>query len=164
MTDQPQQMPQPSDQPVQPQPQQAPQPSEQPVQPQAQYTPPTYAAPASASEPYAQQQEAPQPPSTHQQHLGGQQYPAPEFATAGPVYTMSDSDSTLRLIAFIFNVLSTIVGAAFILPLAWMIPMTVHSWGIYKGTKANTVAFGVCTLLFLDFVSGILLLVSKKDA
>ncbi len=164
MTDQPQQMPQPSDQPVQPQPQQAPQPSEQPVQPQAQYTPPTYAAPASASEPYAQQQAAPQPPYTQQQPYAGQPYTAPAYATAGPVYTMSDSDSTLRLIAFIFNVLSTIVGAAFILPLAWMIPMTVHSWGIYKGTKANTVAFGVCTLLFLDFVSGILLLVSKKDA
>lgn len=35
------------------------------------------------------------------------------------------------------------------LPLAWMSPMTVMSWGIYKGTRANTVAFGVCNLLFM---------------
>ena len=46
---------------------------------------------------------------------------------------------------------------------AWMIPMTVISWGIYKGTRANTVAFGVCTLIFVDLISGILLLISHKD-
>ena len=49
------------------------------------------------------------------------------------------------------------------IPLAWMIPMTVISWGIYKGTRANTVAFGVCTLIFVDLISGILLLISHKD-
>ena len=31
--------------------------------------------------------------------------------------------------------------AMFIIPLAWMIPMTVHTWGIYQGNKNNTVAF-----------------------
>ncbi len=51
-----------------------------------------------------------------------------------------------------------------IIPLAWMIPMTVHSWGIYKGTKPNTVGFDVCTLLFVGVVSGVLLLCSKKEA
>lgn len=38
------------------------------------------------------------------------------------------------------------------LPLAWMSPMTVMSWGIYKGTRANTVAFGVCNLLFMNTI------------
>lgn len=80
-----------------------------------------------------------------------------------PLYEMSDSDRTLRLVAFILNVILTVCMAMFIIPLAWMIPMTVHSWGIYKGKKPNTVAFGVCTLLFLSLISGILLLVSKKD-
>ena len=42
-------------------------------------------------------------------------------------------------------------------------PHDVHAWGIYKGTKDNTTAFGVCTLIFLSLVAGILLLVSKKD-
>ena len=41
--------------------------------------------------------------------------------------------------------------------------MTIISYGIYKGTKKNTVAFAVCMLLFVNLVSGILLLVADKD-
>lgn len=41
--------------------------------------------------------------------------------------------------------------------------MTVRCWGIYKGTRPNTVAFGVCSLIFLSLVAGIMLLISKKD-
>lgn len=41
-----------------------------------------------------------------------------------------------------------------LLPLAWMIPMTVMSWDIYKGTRANAVAFGVCNLLFVNTIGG----------
>ncbi len=82
-----------------------------------------------------------------------------------PYPTASDeNDRTLRLIAFVFCIISTVAAGCFIIPLAWMIPMTVHSWGIYKGTKPNTTAFGVCTLIFVSLVSGILLLVSKKEA
>ena len=77
--------------------------------------------------------------------------------------TLSDTDKTLRLVAFVFNCLSLAGFAIFIIPLAWMIPMTVVSWGIYKGTRRNTVAFGVCTLIFLNLVGGILLLCSSKD-
>lgn len=80
-----------------------------------------------------------------------------------PVAPANDNDTTLRLIAFIFNILTTVSIGWTIIPLAWMIPMTVISYGIYKGTKKNTVAFGVCTLIFMGVVSGILLLVSKKD-
>jgi len=77
---------------------------------------------------------------------------------------MTDTDRTLRLIAFILNLI-TIAGCCWlIIPLAWMIPMTVRTWGIYKGTKPNTVALGVCTLIFVNIVSGILLLCSKKEA
>ncbi len=76
---------------------------------------------------------------------------------------VSSTDETLRLIAFIFNIISTVAFGWLLIPLAWMIPMTVISWGIYKGTKNNTVAFGVCTLIFVNPVSGILLLCSTKD-
>ena len=65
--------------------------------------------------------------------------------------------------AFIFCILSLVGSCWLIIPLAWMIPMSVISWGIYKGTKANTVAFGVCTLIFCSLVAGILLLCSNKD-
>ncbi len=64
----------------------------------------------------------------------------------------------MRLAAFILNLIATIVGACAIIPLAWMIPMTVRSYKIYKGTAENTVGFGVCDLIFCNIISGILLL------
>lgn len=87
-----------------------------------------------------------------------------QAASAQPtLYPMTDTDRTLRLIAFILNLLVILSVCWIIIPLAWTIPMTVHSWGIYKGKKPNTVAFGVCTLLFMGIISGILLLCSHKD-
>lgn len=81
----------------------------------------------------------------------------------GAIYPMTSTDRTLRLLAFIWNVFMLACTCLAIVPLAWMIPMTVHSWGIYKGTKPNTVGFGVCNVLFTGMVSGILLLCSNKD-
>ena len=69
------------------------------------------------------------------------------------IYPMTSQDRVLRLIAFILNIISCVGWAWLIIPLAWMIPMTVISWGIYKGTRTNTVAFGVCTLIFVDLIS-----------
>ncbi len=69
----------------------------------------------------------------------------------------------MKLAAFILNLISTLSAAFLIIPLAWMIPMTVRSYHIYKGTKQNTVAFGVCDLLFCDLISGILLLCDLED-
>lgn len=92
------------------------------------------------------------------QPAGGQAYYPPAQVVD------NGNDATLRLIAFIFCIVSTVTTCWLIIPLAWMIPMTVHCWGIYKGTKPNTTAFGVCTLLFVTIVGGILLLISKKDA
>lgn len=79
------------------------------------------------------------------------------------IFPMTESDKTLRLVAYILNLITTIGCGFFVIPLAWMIPMTVISWKIYKGMKPNTVAFGVCTLLFINMISGILLLVSTKN-
>ncbi len=87
---------------------------------------------------------------------------------------LSESDKALRLIAFILDLLTMVGCCVVLLPipflcvmlillLAWMIPMTIVTWGIYKGTRRNTVAFGVCTLIFVNPVAGILLLCSQKD-
>ncbi|RDB56490.1 hypothetical protein C1879_08995 [Paraeggerthella hongkongensis] len=68
------------------------------------------------------------------------------------------------MVAFILCIVSTVSVCWLIIPLAWMIPMSIRCWNIYKGTKPNTTAFGVCTLIFVTLIGGILLLVSKKDA
>ena len=103
-------------------------------------------------------QQAAQPASPYQNQYQTQ-YPM----AAETIYPMTESDTTLRLINFILCVISTVTCAALIVPLAWMIPMTVISWGIYKGKKRNTTAFGVCTLIFVNVIGGILLLCSHKD-
>lgn len=67
---------------------------------------------------------------------------------------MTNGDRNLRLAAFILNIISMVALEWTLLPLAWIIPMTVMSWGIYKGARANTVAFGVCNLLFVNTIGG----------
>lgn len=89
--------------------------------------------------------------------------PGATITEEGQIYPMEEKDRTLRLINFILCVITCVLVCWAIVPLAWCIPMTVHSWGIYKGTKPNTTAFGVCTLIFVDIIGGILLLVSRKD-
>ena len=54
------------------------------------------------------------------------------------IYPMTSQDRVLRLIAFILNIISCVGWAWLIIPLAWMIPMTVISWGIYKGTPLRS--------------------------
>lgn len=123
------------------------------------YTPiptePPAGQPASAQNPTAQAQTVNGAPVTSNM--------AYQIFDPEQIYPMTSQDRTLRLIAFILNILSCIACAFLIIPLAWMIPMTVMSWNVYKGKRANTVALGVCTLIFLDLISGILLLISRKD-
>lgn len=90
---------------------------------------------------------------------------SPTYVTPeeGAIYPMTNTDKNLRLAAFVINVVSCVVWGMLIIPLAWTIPMTVRSWNIYKGKKPNTLAFGILTLVFLDLVSGVLLLISRKD-
>ena len=132
------------------------------------------------AQPQQAQQATPQPQTSQPQQAYTQQA-QPQYAqqpqttttnvyiqansinTQGALYPMTDNDRTLRLVGFILN--AVVLAGTFwlIFPLAWMIPMLVRAWGIYKGTKPNTTAFGVCNLLFFSFISGILFLCSKKD-
>lgn len=81
----------------------------------------------------------------------------------GVNYPVNDFDRALRLVAFILGLLNTIAWGFLIIPLCWMIPMTVHCYRVYKGICKNKTSFGVCSIIFWNLVSGILLLCSKKD-
>lgn len=124
-----------------------------------------YGAGQQTYDPYQAQPQQPYQATYEQPQPAYQQVYAQPVAPAAPatLYPMTDTDRNLRLVAFIFCILSLVGSCVFIIPLAWMIPMSVISWGIYKGTKANTVAFDVCTLIFCSLVAGILLLCSNKD-
>lgn len=114
---------------------------------------------------YQQPYQQPYQATYEQPQVAYQQVYVQPVAAVAPeqLYPMTDTDRNLRLVAFIFCILSLVGSCWLIIPLAWMIPMSVISWGIYKGTKANTVAFDVCTLIFCSLVAGILLLCSNKD-
>ena len=130
---------------------------------------PQQAQPAQPQQP--QQQAQPAQPTQPTQPTQPQQQAQPQGygqvpQQSGQVYAQpvnNSTDDTLRLIAFILAIVSTVSVCWAIIPLAWMIPMTVHTWGIYKRTKANTTAFGVCSLIFLNLIGGILLLVSTRE-
>ena len=92
------------------------------------------------------QPSTPMAPSSRSRPLAQPVAPAAPAA----LYPMTDTDRNLRLVAFIFCILSLVGSCWLIIPLAWMIPMSVISWGIYKGTKANTVAFDVCRAAVLE--------------
>lgn len=157
-------------QPVQPvaQPQQDPQQQETAqVQSSAQQATPQ-PQPQPQAQAGTQPQAAPQPQQPYNQAQYGAQ---PQYGQApgqqpmgyAPQAPANSTDDTLRLIAFILCVISTVALCWAIIPLAWMIPMTVHCWGIYKRKKENTTVFGVCTLIFVNLIGGILLLVSTRD-
>ncbi|MBW3079304.1 DUF2510 domain-containing protein [Bifidobacterium simiiventris] len=111
----------------------------------------------------------PNPFAGQQQNAYQQQYNGGYGDPQQPMYMtngtwMTETDRNLRLAAFVLNVIGCIAWCWTLVALAWMIPMTIHSWRIYKGEAANTTAFGVCTLIFASQIAGILLLISKKDA
>ncbi|MBR0235728.1 MAG: zinc-ribbon domain-containing protein [Clostridia bacterium] len=69
----------------------------------------------------------------------------------------------LQTAAFVFMILSTIVSAIAIIPLAWCIPMTVSYSKKIKNGEPVSVGFKVCTLLFVSIISGILMLVDSDN-
>ena len=79
------------------------------------------------------------------------------------LYPVTETDKNLRLAAFVLSVIACVGTGILIIPLAWTIPMTVRTYKIYKGEKPNTVAFGVCELLFVGLIAGVLLLCTHKD-
>jgi len=72
-------------------------------------------------------------------------------------------DSALMNVAFILAVISCVLCAFAIIPLAWMIPMTVSMNDKIKNNEEISVAFKVCTLIFVNTISGILLLVGDEN-
>lgn len=70
----------------------------------------------------------------------------------------------MKLAAFILCVISTVAMGIMIVPLIWCIPMTIAVYKAYKGEKELSVGFNVCVLLFVNTISGILLLVDNSES
>lgn len=61
--------------------------------------------------------------------------------------------------ASVAGVATGMVGVFCLIPLAWTIPMTIRMKKICDGEADNSLAFSICSLIFCNIISGILLLV-----
>lgn len=70
-----------------------------------------------------------------------------------------DTSHTLRVIAFVFLILSCIAYGWLLIPLAWLIPFTIKvKKAVDDPSYELSTALKVCILIFGNLVSGIVLL------
>lgn len=72
------------------------------------------------------------------------------------VITMPES-TIIQTIVKVFMVLSCIAAGLVIIPLIWTIPMTVHYFKATKENRPVSIAFKICSLLFVNMIPGILM-------
>ena len=73
-----------------------------------------------------------------------------------------NSNEGLDIAIKIFMILSCVAWAFFIIPLAWIIPMTVVASNKMKNNEPIGTGFKICTLIFVNTIAGILLLVRNE--
>lgn len=115
-----------------------------PQQPAQQtFTPPQqiYSAPQQPYQPTYQQPYQP----TYQQPY--QPYPQPVQRETG-----------MQTAAKILMIISTVIMGIYIIPLAWCLPMTISYFRKLKNNEPVTTGFKICVLLFVNLISGILML------
>lgn len=98
-------------------------------------------------------------PNVNYGNPNGGNYNSPYTGYNQPADNTSD---VLSLIAKILLIINCVCSAIAIIPLCWKIPMTVHYWKAVGNNQKVGTGFKVCTLLFVDIISGILMLCDSK--
>ncbi|MBE7018110.1 MAG: zinc-ribbon domain-containing protein [Ruminococcaceae bacterium] len=80
--------------------------------------------------------------------------------TPAPV---KEKDDTMEIVVKVLMILSCIAQGWLLIPLAWCIPMTVSVFHSFRDNKPISTGMKVCVLLFVNLISGILLLCMKDD-
>ena len=71
--------------------------------------------------------------------------------------------STLKTIAKVFMIISTVILGFYIIPLAWCLPMTITYCNKIKNGEPVSTGFKICALLFVNTLAGILMLCDKEQ-
>ncbi|ARU92288.1 hypothetical protein SCLARK_001849 [Spiroplasma clarkii] len=82
-----------------------------------------------------------------------------------PVNVEPDKETTRQEVfkmAFVLSLVTTIFSAIFIIPLIWMIPMTIYC-NKYSKDKEDHLAFAILMLIFVNTHSGIMLLIPTDE-
>ena len=72
-------------------------------------------------------------------------------------------DDDLLKVAFVFCIISIIFTGFAILPLCWMIPLTICLYNKIQKKEPISIAFKIVILFFVNIVAGILLLVGDEN-
>ncbi len=129
---------------------------QQPVAQQV-YAQPTYDQQNYVQQP-AQQNYVQQP---MQQNYVQQPYAQPGYVQQ-PYAQPQPKVSGLATAAKILMIVSTVIMGFYIIPLAWCIPMTIAYNNMLKNNQPVSTGFKICTLLFVNTISGILMLCDNK--
>lgn len=70
-----------------------------------------------------------------------------------------EAQTGLDLAVKIFMVLSTVAFGFAIIPLIWMVPMTIHAFHKADNNEEYGIGFSICSLIFVDVVAGILMII-----
>ena len=71
----------------------------------------------------------------------------------------SEAQTGLDLAIKIFMVLSTVAFGFALIPLIWMVPMTIHAFHKADNNEEYGIGFSICSLIFVDVIAGILMII-----
>ena len=92
-----------------------------------------------------------------------QQTPPAQQAQPAQAAPTERKFTVLQMAAFILMIISTVCVGWTLIPLAWCIPMTVSYYNSIKQGRPVSMALKICTLIFVNPISGILMLVDSDS-
>ena len=92
----------------------------------------------------------------------GKRLSAPSAMNPEVVISGNQEEGSLVTIAKVLMILTTVTSGFLLIPLAWCIPMTVHYFNCIKNKEKVSVAFKICVLIFMNVISGILMLCDEE--
>ena len=80
-----------------------------------------------------------------------------------PVVKTNDTKDTLQLVVKIFLIISCVGQGFAIFPLAWCLPITIMIFNRFRDHRPIGTGLKICTLLFVNLISGVCLLCMNED-
>lgn len=71
-------------------------------------------------------------------------------------------NETIAEVGLVFCIVNTVIAGFALLPLAWMLPMTLGISDRLKEKREISIAYKVCTMLFVSVIGGLLLLLADE--
>ena len=71
-------------------------------------------------------------------------------------------NDTLATLGLVFCIISTVIGGFLIIPLCWMLPMTISINNSIKEDREISLAMKICTMLFVNLLAGLFLLLADE--